>query len=134
MEPDPDYMGMQSNYFTDESLIRFVTEPFLILPESDRMGYRIAGPKIEHQNGHDIVSDGIVTGAIQVPGTGNPIVLLADHQTTGGYPKISTVISAVLSNGQCLNPPNPTWRVEEPRKITQREPGDPNNPEPRASL
>jgi len=88
--------GMQSDYFTDESLTRFVTEPFLILPESDRMGYRIAGPKIEHQSGHDIVSDGIVTGAIQVPGTGDPIVLLADHQTTGGYPKIATVISADL--------------------------------------
>ena len=88
--------GMQSDCFTGESLNRFVTEPFLILPESDRMGYRIAGPKIEHQNGHDIVSDGIVTGAIQIPGTGNPIVLLADHQTTGGYPKIATVISTDL--------------------------------------
>jgi len=88
--------GMQRDYFTDESLARFVTEPFSILPESDRMGYRIAGPRIEHQSGHDIVSDGIATGAIQVPGTGNPIVLLADHQTTGGYPKIATVISADL--------------------------------------
>ena len=88
--------GMQRDCFTDESLARFVTEPFSILPESDRMGYRIAGPRIEHQSGHDIVSDGIATGAIQVPGTGNPIVLLADHQTTGGYPKIATVISADL--------------------------------------
>jgi biotin-dependent carboxylase-like uncharacterized protein len=86
--------GMQRDYFTDQSLARFVTEPFTILPESDRMGYRIAGPGIEHLSGHDIVSDGIATGAIQVPGTGKPIILLADHQTTGGYPKIATVISA----------------------------------------
>ena len=88
--------GMQRDYFTDESLARLVTEPFSILPESDRMGYRLAGPKIEHKNGYDIVSDGIATGAIQVPGSGKPIVLLADHQTTGGYPKIATVISADL--------------------------------------
>ena len=64
MEPDPDYMGMQSNYFTDESLIRFVTEPFLTLPESDHMGYRITSPRIKHQSGHDNVLGGIVTGAI----------------------------------------------------------------------
>ena len=88
--------GMQRDCFTDESLARFVTEPFSILPESDRMGYRISGPKIEHKSGYDIVSDGVATGAIQVPGTGKPIVLLADHQTTGGYPKIATVISADL--------------------------------------
>ncbi|MCZ6860774.1 MAG: biotin-dependent carboxyltransferase family protein [Alphaproteobacteria bacterium] len=88
--------GMQSDSFTDESRARFVTESFSILRESDRMGYRIAGPKIEHQSGYDIVSDGIATGAIQVPGDGQPIVLLADHQTTGGYPKIATVISADL--------------------------------------
>ena len=88
--------GMQKDYFTNNSLARFVTEPFTILPESDRMGYRISGPKIEHISGSDIVSDGIATGAIQVPGSGNPIVLLADHQTTGGYPKIATVISADL--------------------------------------
>lgn len=88
--------GMQRDYFTDESLARFVTEPFSILPESDRMGYRIAGPRIEHRSGYDIVSDGIATGAIQVPGAGKPIVLLADHQTSGGYPKIATVISADL--------------------------------------
>ena len=58
------------------------------------MGIRLDGPTLEHARGHDIVSDGIATGAIQVPGNGRPIVLLADHQTTGGYPKLGTVISA----------------------------------------
>lgn len=89
--------GVQRDHFTGESLERFVAEPFTILPEADRMGYRIAGPGLDHRGSHDIVSDGIATGAIQVPGTGQPIILLADHQTTGGYPKIATVISADLA-------------------------------------
>ena len=60
------------------------------------------GPKLQHSKGYNIVSDGIVTGAIQVPGTGQPIMLLADHQTTGGYPKLGTVISADISRlGLC---------------------------------
>src|SRR3546814_6870118 len=58
------------------------------------MGMRLDGPVLTHARGHDIVSDGIATGAVQVPGNGRPIVLLADHQTTGGYPKLGTVISA----------------------------------------
>jgi allophanate hydrolase len=60
------------------------------------MGYRLQGPALAHAGGYDIVSDGIVPGSIQVPGSGQPIVLLADSQTTGGYPKIATVISADL--------------------------------------
>ena len=67
---------------------------YTITQASDRMGMRLAGPALEHAQGYDIVSDGIATGAIQVPGDGLPIVLLADRQTTGGYPKIATVISA----------------------------------------
>ena len=58
------------------------------------MGYRLSGPPITHSRGHDIVSDGIPLGGIQVPGEGQPIVLLVDRQTTGGYTKIATVISA----------------------------------------
>ena len=63
-------------------------------PASDRMGMRLDGPLLEHAKGFNIVSDGIAPGSIQVPGNGLPIVLLADRQTTGGYPKIATVISA----------------------------------------
>jgi allophanate hydrolase subunit 2 len=58
------------------------------------MGMRLDGPKLEHAKGYNIVSDGIAPGSIQVPGNGLPIVLLADRQTTGGYPKIATVVSA----------------------------------------
>ena len=57
---------------------------------------RLEGPALRHRRGWDIVSDAIATGSIQVPGSGQPIVLLADHQTTGGYPKIATVVSADL--------------------------------------
>ncbi len=60
------------------------------------MGYRLTGPSLAHARGHDIVSDGIALGAIQVPGDGQPIVLMADRQPTGGYPKIGTVIRADL--------------------------------------
>jgi allophanate hydrolase len=60
------------------------------------MGFRLDGPKLAHRGDYNIVSDGIVAGGIQVPGSGQAIVLLADAQTTGGYPKIATVISADL--------------------------------------
>jgi len=62
-----------------------------MLPQSDRMGARLAGPPIAHARGHDIISDGIALGSIQVPGDGQPIVLLVDRQSTGGYTKIATV-------------------------------------------
>jgi allophanate hydrolase subunit 2 len=88
--------GLQQDYFTDASLKRFVSESFTIHADADRMGFRIFGPELEHRDDYNIVSDGIATGAIQVPGNGHPIILLSDHQTTGGYPKIATVISADL--------------------------------------
>jgi 5-oxoprolinase (ATP-hydrolysing) subunit C len=88
--------GAQKDYFAKASLGRFLEVPYTIQPDSDRMGYRLSGEKLEFCDNADIVSDGIATGAIQVPGSGQPIVLLADHQTTGGYPKIATVVSADL--------------------------------------
>ena len=63
-------------------------------PNSDRMGCRLRGPRIAHAAGADIVSDAIALGSVQVPGDGQPIVLLADRQTAGGYTKIATVIGA----------------------------------------
>jgi allophanate hydrolase subunit 2 len=60
------------------------------------MGYRLEGPVIEHLHGHNIVSDGTVNGSIQVPGNGAPIVLMPDRGTSGGYPKIATLITADL--------------------------------------
>ena len=85
-------LGPQKEYFSEDSIHALVTETFTVSMDADRMGLRLDGPKLTHERGYNIVSDGIVTGAIQVPGSGQPIVLLADHQTTGGYPKIGTVI------------------------------------------
>lgn len=70
--------------------------PYQISNNSDRLGLRLAGTALVHSKGFNIASDGIVTGAIQVPGNGLPIILFNDHQITGGYPKIATIISANL--------------------------------------
>jgi biotin-dependent carboxylase-like uncharacterized protein len=89
-------LGPQDDHFTEAALGALLDARFRISPSSDRMGLRLDGPVLPHREGWDIVSDAIATGAIQVPGSGQPILLLADHQTTGGYPKIATVISADL--------------------------------------
>ena len=96
--------GPQDDSFTQAALDAFLNQPFTVSQEADRMGLRLSGPKLDHASGFNIVSDGIATGAIQVPGSGQPIVLLADHQTTGGYPKIATVISADLPAAGRLKP------------------------------
>lgn len=88
--------GPQDDHFTDAGLETFFHSEYTVTNEADRMGYRLEGPKIEHKGGADIISDGIPLGAIQVPGHGQPIIMLADRQTTGGYTKIATVISADL--------------------------------------
>jgi biotin-dependent carboxylase-like uncharacterized protein len=88
--------GPQRDYFSDNEFAAFVGSTYVIGPNSDRMGMRLSGRPITHIRGFDIVSDGIAPGSVQIPGNGQPIVLLADRQTTGGYPKIATVISADL--------------------------------------
>jgi biotin-dependent carboxylase-like uncharacterized protein len=87
-------MGPQDDYFTGAAIDTFLASTYTISPQADRMGYRLEGPALAHTKGYNIVSDGIVTGSVQVPGSGQPIVLMVDNQTTGGYPKIATVISA----------------------------------------
>ena len=89
-------LGPQADYFTEAGLEAFLSNSYTVSRETDRMGMRLDGPAIAHAKGYNIPSDGIVTGAIQVPGTGRPIILLADRQTTGGYPKIGCVVSADL--------------------------------------
>ncbi|MDF3074482.1 MAG: allophanate hydrolase [Alphaproteobacteria bacterium] len=88
--------GPQADYFTDGAFETLLASEYVVTKETDRMGMRLDGPVLAHSKGADIVSDGIATGCIQVPGAGTPIVLLADHQTIGGYPKIATVASADL--------------------------------------
>ena len=90
--------GPHSEHFTDKARSRLTSEEFVVSRQADRMGLRLEGPRLDHdpQLGSDIVSDAVTPGAIQVPGDGQPIVLLADCQTVGGYPVIATVISADL--------------------------------------
>ncbi|PYN08946.1 MAG: KipI antagonist [Candidatus Rokuibacteriota bacterium] len=86
-------LGPQADRFTNEGVVTFLDSAYEVLPQSDRMGARLNGPRIAHAGGHDIISDGIALGAVQVPGDGQPIVLLVDRQSTGGYTKIATVCS-----------------------------------------
>ena len=88
--------GPQSDYFADAEIAGFFETQYTVGAGSDRMGMRLEGRRLAHARGYNITSDGIAPGSIQVPGNGQPIVLLADRQTTGGYPKIATVISADL--------------------------------------
>lgn len=89
-------LGPQDDHFTERGRRTFLESVYTVSPASDRMGMRLEGPALEHSDGFNIVSDGIAPGSIQVPGNGLPIVLLADRQTTGGYPKIATVVAADL--------------------------------------
>jgi antagonist of KipI len=84
-------LGPQDDRFTRAGIVAFLEGPYEMLPQSDRMGARLRGPRIEHRSGHDIISDGIALGGIQVIGDGQPIILLVDRQSTGGYTKIGTV-------------------------------------------
>jgi len=84
-------LGPQADRFTDDGIAALLGGEYEMLPQSDRMGARLRGPRIAHARGHDIISDGIALGSIQVPGDGQPIALLVDRQSTGGYTKIATI-------------------------------------------
>jgi len=86
-------LGPQDDEFGEDAIGLFLDSEWKISAASDRMGYRLEGPVIRHLHGHNIVSDGTVNGSIQVPGNGQPIVLMPDRGTSGGYPKIATVIT-----------------------------------------
>jgi biotin-dependent carboxylase-like uncharacterized protein len=89
-------LGPQDDFFDAEEIAAFLKGPWRISARADRMAYLLEGPKLSHSKGFNIVSDGITHGAIQVPGEGQPIVLMADRQPTGGYPKIATIIGPDL--------------------------------------
>ena len=86
-------LGPQDDAFSPKGIETFFSEPYKITESADRMGYRLKGAVIEHSGGADIISDAIPLGAVQVPGDGQPIVMLADRQTTGGYTKIAVLCS-----------------------------------------
>jgi allophanate hydrolase subunit 2 len=88
--------GPQDDLFTDEARARIESETYEVTALSDRTGCRLAGPVLTHRGAGEILTDGMVPGCIQVPPNGQPIVMLADGPTTGGYPKIATVVRADL--------------------------------------
>ena len=89
--------GPQQEWFPEEALDVLQAEPFTIHPQSDRMGARLLGrQRIPRRSSDEMISDATFPGALQVPPAGEPILLLADRPTTGGYPQIAVVISADL--------------------------------------
>jgi biotin-dependent carboxylase-like uncharacterized protein len=97
-------LGPQHDYFDEQAIAAFLNGPWTVSPRSDRMAYQMEGPRISHAKGFNIVSDAIAFGAIQVPGEGKPVVLMADRQPTGGYPKIANLIGADLGKMAQLRP------------------------------
>jgi biotin-dependent carboxylase-like uncharacterized protein len=87
-------VGPHEQLFTREAYDTLFGSRFVVTPNSNRMGYRLEGPALAHAGSADILSDATPLGSIQVPASGQPILLMADRQTTGGYPKIATLISA----------------------------------------
>lgn len=88
--------GLQFHWFQTASQTGFFENPFYVTSESDRMGYRLKGPALQLKQAKDMISEAINIGSIQVPPDGNPIILLADRQSIGGYPKIGQIASIDL--------------------------------------
>lgn len=88
--------GPQQDLFARDALDVLRSGPYVIAHNSDRMGFRLEGPRLSHAGSADIISDATPLGVLQVPASGQPILLMADRQTTGGYPKLATVITADL--------------------------------------
>jgi antagonist of KipI len=107
--------GPQQEYFSEDALDVLQSAPYTIAQNSDRMGFRLEGPRLSHSRGADIISDATPLGVLQVPASGQPILLMADRQTSGGYPKIATVITADISvAGQLCPGETITFRVCSP--------------------
>ncbi|MGZ4164703.1 MAG: KipI antagonist, partial [Tumebacillaceae bacterium] len=88
--------GAQFDAFTEGSRVQFLGDTFAVTPQSDRMGYRLQGEPLQLSAPLEMISEAVTAGTIQVPPEGNPIVLLADRQTIGGYPKIGQIATVDL--------------------------------------
>lgn len=97
-------LGPQDDAFTQKGIDTFLGCEYTVTDKADRMGIRLSGEIIESKNGVDILSDGIAAGSVQIPASGTPIIMMADRQTTGGYAKIATAISADLSRAAQARP------------------------------
>jgi antagonist of KipI len=96
--------GPQADRFRDDALEVLQSAPYRVDPSSNRMGFSLNGPPLSHTRGADIISDATPLGVLQVPASGQPILLMADRQTSGGYPKVATVITADIALAGQLGP------------------------------
>jgi antagonist of KipI len=96
--------GPQQDFFPDSALDLLEGSRFVVTPNSDRMGYRLSGARLPRIDGMEMISDAAFAGGIQVPASGEPILLMADRQTTGGYPQIAVVVTADLAKAGQLAP------------------------------
>jgi biotin-dependent carboxylase-like uncharacterized protein len=95
-------LGPFDDFFSEEGIGNFLSTPYTISPQSDRMGYRLRGAAIQRRRSGELITCGLANGTIQVPPDGQPILLLVDRQTIGGYPIIATMIHADLPQAaQC---------------------------------
>lgn len=102
--PTLEVIMSQTDRFTEDGVKTFLSSEYKVSRNSDRMGYRLEGARIAHRASADIISDGMALGAIQIPANGQPILMMADHATAGGYPKIAAVVSADIPiAAQCLS-------------------------------
>ncbi|OAS91971.1 biotin-dependent carboxyltransferase family protein [Achromobacter dolens] len=114
-------LGPQQDHFAPGEIARFLGATYHLAPQSDRMGLRLTGPAIAHARGADIITDPIAAGSIQIPGAGQPLIAMNDRQTTGGYPKIATVISADLPRLAQMRPGQPLrFEALEPAQAVRR--------------
>jgi len=109
-------LGPQADMFTEKGVETFLSSQYKVTLEADRMGYRLEGPIIDHKEKADIVSDGLLPGAIQVPKNGKPILMMRDAQTTGGYPKIA---AASTPDIDALGQAKPNDTIEFSKVTTQ---------------
>jgi biotin-dependent carboxylase-like uncharacterized protein len=100
-------MGPQDGYFSQQEIAAFLASTYRMTHRSDRMGAWLDGPVVAHCGGFNVISDGLVPGCIQIPGSGKPVVLLMDCQTIGGYPKLATIVSADLPRFAQCRPGSP---------------------------
>lgn len=89
--------GPQAERFAETALDMLQSGPYVVGDQSDRMGFRLQGPRLAHRGSADIISDATPLGVLQVPASGQPILLMADRQTAGGYPKLATVVTADIA-------------------------------------
>jgi biotin-dependent carboxylase-like uncharacterized protein len=104
LDPIRVVLGPQDDHFSASALASFFEADFTLTSAADRMAYRLKGPAVAHARGHDIVSDGVALGAIQIAGDQAPLVLMADRQPTGGYPKLGHVILADIGRLAQMRP------------------------------